>query len=322
MPDDSGPALRRAAPQAEPVPAADVPNRDDRRLPSRAARPRIATLGDARLPIGVSLGTVGATVDWWLDGARRLDEAGYAGVWVWDHHGARGRPRPVLEGWTILTAAAAQTRRVAVGTHVLNIMNRHPAILAQMAATLQAVSGGRLIVGLGIGGHPADHEPLGIPLPDVAERVARLEETVAVLRALWSGEPASLANRFYPLRDARILPVPEPVPPILLAGQSSTGAMLAARIADGWTTRPDLLPRLLPGFRDALEAAGRQRSDVAVIVAFDGGRTGEDFLEGSPWVARPAETMAEWQAAGADAVIVTARTTGDVDRLVEAVGRW
>jgi alkanesulfonate monooxygenase SsuD/methylene tetrahydromethanopterin reductase-like flavin-dependent oxidoreductase (luciferase family) len=284
---------------------------------------RIHEIGAGRHPIGVSIGTIGATTDWWLESARRLEAAGYAGVWAWDHHGARAsRPRTVLEAWTILTAAAVTTGRVAVGSHVLNVMNRRPAVLARMAATLQGVSHGRLVLGIGIGGHPDDHEPLGIELPSVDERVARLEAAVAVMRALWAGSPATLDQPFYPLHDALALPAPRPVPPILVGGQSSRGARLAASIGDGWTTRPDLLERLLPEYLDALGKAGRARGDVSVLVGWEGGRTGVDALAGSPWIAAPNETLARWQEAGADGVVLTARTTADVDALVAAAERW
>jgi alkanesulfonate monooxygenase SsuD/methylene tetrahydromethanopterin reductase-like flavin-dependent oxidoreductase (luciferase family) len=284
--------------------------------------PRIAALGAGRLPIGVSLGMIGESMAWWLDGARRLEAAGYAGLWAWDHFRGRGRPKPVLEAWTSLSAAAVVTDRMTLGTHVLNVMNRHPSVLARMAATLQELSKGRLVVGLGIGGNPVDHEPLGIPLPPVSERMARLEEAVAVLRALWTGGPVSLEGRFQVLREAIAYPVPDPVPPILIAGQSSAGARLAARIGDGWTTRPDLLTRLRPAFDEALAGAGRDRRDVSIIVGWEGGAMGEDALRDSPWVRDPHATLAEWRARGADAVIITARTTRDVDALVEAAARW
>jgi alkanesulfonate monooxygenase SsuD/methylene tetrahydromethanopterin reductase-like flavin-dependent oxidoreductase (luciferase family) len=88
-------------------------------------------------------------VRWWLDSARRLDAAGYAGVWSWDHFVSRGvRTDPVLEAWTTLTAAAMVTERVTVGTFVANVMNRHPAVVARMAAMLQEASGGRLVLGI------------------------------------------------------------------------------------------------------------------------------------------------------------------------------
>lgn len=278
------------------------------------------------IPIGVSLSTIGVGPDWWLDSARRLEAAGYSTVWAWDHHlaraDARGRPRPVLEAWTILTAAAVATDRIAVGSHVLNVMNRHPAVLARMAATLQVLSGGRLVLGLGIGGNPLDHEPLGIPLPPVEERLARLEETVAVLRALWSGRPTDLEGRFVSLRGAVVAPVPEPPPPIVIAGQSVRGARLAARIGDAWTTPAERFDRLRPAFEAGLVEAGRPRAAVAVVVGFEGGRTGVDFLAGSPWIGDPVGTWRRWRAAGADAVVLTARTGADVDALVAAAERF
>jgi alkanesulfonate monooxygenase SsuD/methylene tetrahydromethanopterin reductase-like flavin-dependent oxidoreductase (luciferase family) len=278
------------------------------------------------VPIGVSLSTIGVGPEWWLDAVRRLEAAGYSAVWVWDHHLARadgrGRARSVLEAWTMLTAGAMATSRIALGSHVLNVMNRHPALLARMAATLQVLSGGRLVLGLGIGGNPLDHEPLGIPLPSVEERLARLEETIAVLRALWSGRPVELEGRFVRLRQAVIAPVPDPPPPIVVAGQSSRGARLAARIGDGWTTPADRFERLRPVFEAGLLDAGRARSEVTVIVGFEGGRSGVDFLAGSPWIADPVGTWARWRAAGADGVVVSARTEADVVALLTAAERF
>src|ERR1051325_8117542 len=90
------------------------------------------------LPIGVSIRTIRAEPRWWLESARRLDEAGYDTVWAWDHFMGTGDPRvPVVEGRTILSMAAAATDRVKVGSFVINVMNRHPAVLARMASTLQ-----------------------------------------------------------------------------------------------------------------------------------------------------------------------------------------
>ena len=143
--------------------------------------------------IGAVLSTIGVDAAWWLESARRLDAAGYSSVWAWDHFVSRGdRTTPVLEAWTILSAAAVVTERVTIGPYVVNVMNRHPAVLARMASTLQAVSGGRLALGIGIGGHPAEHEAYGIDFPEPAARATRLRETIAALRALWSGGPATL----------------------------------------------------------------------------------------------------------------------------------
>ncbi len=279
--------------------------------------------GRAGLPIGVCIGSIGASAAWWLESARRLEAAGYAGVWSWDHFMGRGdRTVPVVEAWTILSAAAAITDRVTVGTFVANVMNRPPAVLARMAGTLQELSGGRLILGIGIGGHPAEHRALGIPFPEASERAARLEEAVAVLRALWAGGPVSRPSPFYPLEEAVARPAPRPVPRILIGGETPAGARLAGRIGDGWTAFDNTFETSLPLYLASLETAGRERADQLVLVGFQGGRSGQDALGASPWIDAPRETWQRWRAAGADGAVVTARTTADIDALVAATGRW
>lgn len=275
-------------------------------------------------PIGVVLGSIGVDAGWWLDSARRLDAAGYRAVWCWDHFMSRGRnlTAPVLEAWTVLSAAAATTRRVTVGTYVANVMNRHPAVLARMAATLQQASGGRLVLGIGIGGHPREHEAYGIPFPAAAERAARLEEAVGVVRALWSGGPISREGRYYPLREAWAFPVPVPPPRILIGAGTPAGVRLAARVGDGWAAEETAFAELEPHYRAALETAGRSRAEQHVVLSFGGGRAGEDALRGSPWVERPADELATWRELGADEIALTARTTADVDALVGAAERW
>jgi alkanesulfonate monooxygenase SsuD/methylene tetrahydromethanopterin reductase-like flavin-dependent oxidoreductase (luciferase family) len=274
-----------------------------------------------RLPIGVNLRSIGVDFAWWRDSARRLDAAGYEAVYCWDHFVSRGdRTSPVLEAWTTLTAVAAQTDRIMLGTFVANVMNRHPAVLARMAATFQEVSGGRLRLGIGIGGHPAEHHAYGIPFPEPAERVERLEETVAVLRALWTGGPVSLGGRFYPREEAYAFPRPEPAPRIVIGGETAAGARLAGRIGDGWTTFVETFERDEPIYREALAASGRARADQLVLVGYQYGKGGS--LAGSAWVNEPRAELERWRALGADGAVVMARTTADVDALVEATGRW
>ena len=153
----------------------------------------------------VALRSIGATYPWWRDQAIRLEAAGYDGVACWDHFISRGvKTDPVVECWTTLTGVAAVTTRLRVMPFVLNVMNRHPAVVARAAATLQEVASGRLTLGIGIGGHPVEHHAYGIPYPDVAERVARLEEAVAVLRALWTGGPVT--GRARSTRSRRPMP--------------------------------------------------------------------------------------------------------------------
>jgi alkanesulfonate monooxygenase SsuD/methylene tetrahydromethanopterin reductase-like flavin-dependent oxidoreductase (luciferase family) len=278
----------------------------------------------ARLPIGVCLRSIRAEPAWWLESAQRLETAGYAGLWCWDHFMGRGARKdvPVVECWTILSMAAAQTRRVTVAPFVANVMNRHPAVLARMASTLQVASGGRLILGIGIGGGGLEHEAYGIDFPDAPERVARLEEAVAVLRALWTGGPVTRDSPFYPLRDAWAHPVPAPAPRIMVGGETRAGARLAARIGDGWSTFDDNFEQHLPLYLETLAAAGRRREDQLVLVGFQGDWTRDWALLDTGWVRSPRETWERWRDAGADGAVVLAATTDDVDALVEAAGRW
>jgi alkanesulfonate monooxygenase SsuD/methylene tetrahydromethanopterin reductase-like flavin-dependent oxidoreductase (luciferase family) len=279
----------------------------------------------ATFAIGVNLRSIGVTVDWWRAQAVRLEAAGYAGVWTWDHFISRGtRTDPVLEAWTTLAFTAAATSRITVGTFVANVMNRHPAVLARMAATFQEASGGRLVLGIGIGGAPDEHDAYGIPFPPIPERVERLEEAVAVLRALWTGGPVSLNGRHYPLKDAYAYPVPTPPPPIIVGGETPAGARLAARLGDGWTAFSETFERDFPTYLDSLRAAGRERASQRVLVGFQWAKG--DWSQGrglaeSPWVHAPADEAARWRAAGADGAIVSARTTEEVDALVAASDR-
>ncbi len=276
---------------------------------------------DPRPPIGVALHAIGVDFAWWRRSALRLEDAGYRGVWCWDHFVSRGRRAdPVLEAWTTLTAVAASSRRLTVGPFVMNVMNRHPAVVARMAATLQEISSGRLVLGIGIGGHPAEHEAYGIPFPAAAERAARLEEAVAVLRALWGGGPVTLEGTFYSLHDAYAFPRPDPAPPIIVGGETTAGARLAARIGDGWTAFEETFERDEPAYREALAAAGRERSAMTVLLGYQA-RPGTS-LAASSWARDLRGTFDSWRERGADGAILTAITQADVDALVAAAGRW
>jgi alkanesulfonate monooxygenase SsuD/methylene tetrahydromethanopterin reductase-like flavin-dependent oxidoreductase (luciferase family) len=275
------------------------------------------------LPIGVAIGTIGATPAWWLESAIRLEAAGYRAVWAWDHFVGGGDPTvPVVEQWTILAAVAGATSTLRVGTFVTNVMNRHPAVVARMASTLQGASGGRLTVGIGVGGSPAEHQAYGIDYPAIGERADHLEEAVQVIRALWGGGPVTRPSPFYPLTGAHAFPVPAPAPRLLIGAASPRGLRIAAAQADGWAAEIDDFERLLPTYLDALAANGKSREDAWIALGFGSGRSGKDVLDGSPWIERPADEWARWRAAGADEVIVPARTPADIDALVSATGRW
>jgi alkanesulfonate monooxygenase SsuD/methylene tetrahydromethanopterin reductase-like flavin-dependent oxidoreductase (luciferase family) len=161
-----------------------------------------------------------------------------------------------------------------------------------------------------------------MPFPDAPERVARLQEAIAVIRALWTGGPVTRESPFYPLQEAVAFPVPAPPPPIILGGETPAGARLAGRIGDGWSTFDNNFARNLPLYLESLEASGRSRADQTVLVGFQGDWQGEADIAETEWVREPRSAWERWRAVGADGAIVLARSATDVDALVEAVGRW
>ncbi len=179
--------------------------------------------------VDVLLDTFGSRWPEIRDGALAAQRAGFDGVWLNDHlaGSVQGAPH-VLECWTVLSALAIEVPRVSVGPLVLNVANRDPGTLAVMAATLQHISVGRLLLGLGAGAqagttYAVEQEALGRPVLSGAERRRAVERTIAVMRRVWSGEVAPAAGFLRP----------EPVPPIVVAGLGPKMAELAGRVADG-----------------------------------------------------------------------------------------
>jgi alkanesulfonate monooxygenase SsuD/methylene tetrahydromethanopterin reductase-like flavin-dependent oxidoreductase (luciferase family) len=228
----------------------------------------VAVAGGALpIPIGVNPTSIGVPAAWWLDVAALLEDAGFSALWCWDHFISRGRRTdPVLECWTTLTAAAAVTKRVRLGSFVTNALNREPAILARLTATLQDISGGRVVVGIGAGGHPAEHEAYGLPYPGPAERIARLEEAVRVLRALWTGGPVDFTGRFNQLQNAVAHPAPVPRPRVVVAGHGPRGARLAGRIGDAWTAPPPAVDAHRNAWLEGVAESGRDAAEVGLVV--------------------------------------------------------
>jgi alkanesulfonate monooxygenase SsuD/methylene tetrahydromethanopterin reductase-like flavin-dependent oxidoreductase (luciferase family) len=198
-------------------------------------------------------------------------------------------------------------------------MNRHPAVLARMLATLQEQSGGRVELGIGVGGDAAEEGAYGISFPPPSERVVVLEEAVAVLRLLWSGGPVDFEGRFFRLHEAWAHPVPQPSPRIIVGGEAPAGARLAARVGDGWTTNAPDYERLLPTHLAELSAHGRSRADVVHILAVDLAR--DVPLEGQPLVADLAGFAAEWQTRGADELVVNWVRPAHLPALLDAAAR-
>jgi F420-dependent oxidoreductase-like protein len=164
---------------------------------------------------------------------REIDELPtFRDAWLFDHFVplrlvADG---PCLEAWTLLSVLAVHTRRVRLGILVLGNTYRHPAVLANMAATLDILAEGRLELGLGAGWHAGEHAMYGIALPSVGDRIRAMDEACTVLRHLWTLPRSTFAGRFYQLENARCEPKPVQAggPPISIGG---TGERLTLRAA-------------------------------------------------------------------------------------------
>ena len=176
-----------------------------------------------------------------LDVWRAADDiALFESGWTFDHFypiiGA-DPAGPCLEGWTTLTALAQATRRLRLGTLVTGIHYRHPAVLANMAATLDIVSGGRLELGIGAGWNEQESGAYGIELGSPRDRSDRFEEACAVLTSLLSEPVTNFAGRYYTITDAYCNPKPvqQPHPPICIGGSGEQRTLrTAARYAQHW----------------------------------------------------------------------------------------
>ena len=167
------------------------------------------------------------------------DELGLDSAFVFDHlMPIRSDPTgPCFEGWTLLAALAAQTRRVQPGVLVTGNTYRWPAVLAKMAATVDHVSGGRLILGMGAGWFELEHKAYGIPFHTAGQRARRLVEAVEVVKRLFTQERTSYAGKYYQVEEAPFEPkaVRKPHPPLLIGGMGPKVVQpLAARHADIW----------------------------------------------------------------------------------------
>jgi alkanesulfonate monooxygenase SsuD/methylene tetrahydromethanopterin reductase-like flavin-dependent oxidoreductase (luciferase family) len=198
----------------------------------------------------------------WADmraAAVAADEAGFDGVWTWDHLRDPDGGSAPPEAWTVLTALAAATKRVMLGPLVLNVANRHPGVLASMAATLQTISGGRLLLGLGAGGsrrtpYAAEQAAIGQKVDGDAVRAQRVVDAIALIRKLWKGEAGFLR--------------PEPPPPIIVGGFGPRMAGIAGRHGDGFNTQAmhPQLADLVKRARDEHAASGRDPAKFIVSV--------------------------------------------------------
>lgn len=163
----------------------------------------------------------------------RAGEGALSALWLSDH--LQKDARPVLEGWTALTYLAALAPSYRVGNMVLGQSYRNPALLAKMAATLQWMSGGRVVLGLGAGWQEDEYLAYSYPFPPAAQRIEELGEAIDVIRAMWTQSPATYRGRYYQVTEAYCEPRPVPVPPVLIGGQGPKLMRLVAAKADAWS---------------------------------------------------------------------------------------
>jgi F420-dependent oxidoreductase-like protein len=184
---------------------------------------------------------------------------------------------PCFEGWTMLAAMAAQTSRIRLGCQVTGMVYRHPAVLANMAATIDVISGGRLDVGLGAGWNQQECDAYGIELPALKERFDRFDEGVEAVVGLLSDTTTTLDGRYVQLRDARCEPKPlqRPHPPIVIGGRGRRRTLrTAARWAQQWNTivdGPATWKELRGVLDDHCAAVGRDPGEIdsSVNIRYD-----------------------------------------------------
>lgn len=193
------------------------------------------------LRFGVQTWNQDATFAEFVDTWKLIDRLRFDTAWVFDHFLPilTDPSRPCLEGWTLLSALARETDRVRLGVLVSGNTFRHPAILAKMASTVDHISNGRLILGIGAAWFEREHAAYGLPFYTVGERIRRLDEAVELIRCLWTEPAATFDGRYYTLSAAHCEPKPQQKPglPILIGGGGEELMLkVVAKHADIWNT--------------------------------------------------------------------------------------
>lgn len=211
------------------------------------------------------------SLDWGTtkEGVLRAEELGFDAVWAPDHL-MLGRDHAEYECWTLLSAIAGFTDDVNIGSLVLSNDYRNPALVAKMAATLDVISGGRLELGLGAGWHEPEYNAYGWEYRDGFERLMRLDESIRLMKKMWTENEPSFDGDWYDIDGAYCEPGPvqEPHPPILVGGTGEEVTLkLVAKHADVWNTDvfngdPETLKRKIGVIEDHCETVGRDSDEI------------------------------------------------------------
>ena len=215
---------------------------------------------------------------------QEVETLGFDSLWVNDHLLPSVGPSdaPNFEGWTMVGAMAALTTRVRIGVMVASNTFRHPAILAKMATSVDHISGGRLILGIGSGYFAQEHQVYGISLYTSSQRARQLEEALQVIHKLWTEENASFAGTYYRLTKAPFAPKPiqKPHPPIMIGGTGEKLTLpLVAKYADLWNSggTVERMGHLVDVLKRHCDAIGRDHSEIEkTVITTLGYRAGKD----------------------------------------------
>jgi F420-dependent oxidoreductase-like protein len=194
------------------------------------------------IEFGVKTGQGGYTYDELSKVWSSAEELGYDSAWLYDHFYALGgdKTQPCLEAWTTLSALAAVTKRLKIGTMVTCVNYRQPSLLAKIAATVDVLSKGRLVFGIGAGWLEEEYRAYGYTFPNQSTRIRQLKEAMIVIKKLWTEDSASFRGRFYSIQNATCAPKPlQKLHPRILVGINrgkKTLPYLAAKYADGFNT--------------------------------------------------------------------------------------
>src|SRR5215210_7130245 len=195
-------------------------------------------------------------------------------AWLFDHFAPihSDVDGPCLEGWTLLAAYAARTTRLRVGLMVTGNTYRHPAVLANMAATVDVISNGRLDLGIGAGWNEYEHTSMGIPLYTPGERIRRLGEACEIIKLLWSQPTTDYDGRYYQLKEARCEPKPiqKPYPPFVIGGSGEQLTLrVVAQYANIWNFSGgpvEQFQRKIGILREHCAAAGRDPAEIELSI--------------------------------------------------------
>jgi len=271
--------------------------------------------------------------------AQHAEATGWDGVWVADHFMGDGGgfgavETPTLEATAALAGLATLTERVRIGSLVLGATYRHPAVVANWAATVDGMSNGRLVLGVGAGWQENEHEQYGIELPAVRARVDRFAEACTIMRGLLADERTTFEGAYFQITDAYCEPKPvQDHLPLLIGGKGDRMLGLTARVADEWNmwSLPATIAERAAVLDRRCEAIGRdpaeiQRSTQALFLLTDDADAARRFVDAvapRAAVAGPTDAIAEvvegWRRAGVDEVIVPDASLGRGSRRLDTL---